>query len=317
MDVLKKLSTTALVLAATVVILGAFTRLTDAGLGCPDWPGCYGQFFVPESKAATEMIHRYFASTLGLLMLGLCFFSYRCPNITPSIRILTTCLVILVIAQGLLGMWTVTWKLHPSVVMGHLLGGLTTISLLWYLTLSLLIKKSYPSKNKTAFYFALIGLFIIFFQIALGGWTSANYAALACPDFPQCQQQWLPPLNFKQAFNFFHPIGPNYEFGILTNTPRVTIHMMHRFGALITTLYITTFGIWVFITTKNILIKRLCILLLILLAAQVTLGITNVLKLLPLSIAVTHNAVGVTLFLSMLTLVFFLKKSAEPDRQLK
>lgn len=307
-DVLKKFSITALMFAATVVILGVFTRLTDAGLGCPDWPGCYGQFFVRESKAATEMIHRYFASTLGLLILGLCFFSYRCPHVTPSIRILTTCLVMMVIIQGILGMWTVTWKLHPTVVVGHLLGGLTTLGLLGYLTLSLFIKSSDSSKNKIAFYFSLIGLLIIFFQIALGGWTSANYAALACPDFPQCQQQWLPPLDFKQAFNLFHPIGPNYEFGVLTNTPRVTIHMMHRFGALITMLYITTFGSWIFIKTKDPVIKRLCLFILIILAIQITLGITNIIKLLPLSVAIIHNIVGVALFLSMLTLVFFIKK---------
>jgi len=315
----------ATLLALAVVILGAYTRLTDAGLGCPDWPGCYGKLFVideqhaqllypdiplEKTKAMTEMGHRYLASTLGffiLLLAGLAIYYRRVDKDYPFL--LPLGLLILVIGQGLLGMWTVTLKLHPTVVMAHLLGGFTTLSLL-----ALLLLRSYAPKIPTTTLYntrwpcwALLSLVILALQIALGGWTSSNYAALACPDFPTCQQQWLPPLDVKKAFTLWHPLGPNFEGGLLDNAARVTIHLAHRLGALITLLYFTGFIVLLWRATQEKLIRRVLIVLGFLLILQITLGITNVVELLPLSIAVLHHAVAALLLLTVVTLNYLLR----------
>jgi len=314
----------ATLLALVVVVLGAYTRLTDAGLGCPDWPGCYGKLFVPDAehaqsiypnaplettKAMTEMVHRYVASTLGFLILLLAGLAYRYRHVKGHPFWLPVGLLVLVIAQGLLGMWTVTLKLHPTVVMAHLLGGFTTLALLW-----LLLLRAYAPRIPTTQLaqtrwpcWALIGLIILAIQIALGGWTSSNYAALACPDFPTCQQQWLPPLDFKNAFTLWHPVGPNFEGGLLENAARVTIHLAHRVGALITLVYFTLFIVLLWRATREVPIHRLLTVLAILLISQITLGITNVVELLPLPIAVLHHAVAALLLLTMVMLNYVLR----------
>ena len=214
-----KLSLFATILAIVVVVLGAYTRLTDAGLGCPDWPGCYGQLTPPtdqsidSQKAWTEMIHRYFAGTLGLVILVLAIvaiFKRKQPNVGARRAVplqLPLVLLGLVIFQALLGMWTVTMLLNPLVVMAHLLGGMATLGLLWWLalrsqsnSLKFAIRNSQSAINPNLKTWATLGLIILGIQIALGGWTSANYAALACPDFPQCQGQWWPSMDFSGAF---------------------------------------------------------------------------------------------------------------------
>lgn len=258
-------------LAAFVVALGAYTRLKDAGLGCPDWPGCYGFLTVPESahevkiaealfpdapveaeKGWPEMIHRYFASLLGLLILiqaALCFKYYQRSSTSvkvdrtrPSIK-LPLFLVLLVICQGLFGMWTVTLKLWPQVVSGHLMGGFATLSLLFLHILRSFNDNSNNDKpeNKTPkqpvqlasglFKWTLLGLGLVLCQIFLGAWTAANYAALACPDFPTCQGTWWPEMNFSQGFNLAQSIGPNYLGGLMDSASRVAIHITHRLGA--------------------------------------------------------------------------------------
>jgi len=320
----------AVMLAFTVVILGAYTRLTDAGLGCPDWPGCYGHVMVPQDsvtmnqvqqsfpgvhiekrKAWTEMVHRYLAGTLGLViafLAGLSLVGRKKVNYPLVIPFL---LIGLVVFQAVLGMWTVTLKLFPPVVMGHLLGGLSILSLLWLfflfakekqLTDSLHFEKNYHP-------WAMIGLFIVFVQLTLGGWVSSNYAALICPDFPYCQGQWLPHLDFKTAFNFFTPIGINYQGGVLGNTARVTIHMAHRIGAVLTALYVLWLAIRLVRFEKEKVLRTLGYVMGAIVLTQFTLGILNVKWLLPLPVAVAHNGVAGLLLLSVITLNYLTYKN--------
>lgn len=306
-------------LAVLVIGLGAYTRLTDAGLGCPDWPGCYGVLFEPavstleatpwSTKAWTEMAHRYLAGSLGLLvltLLGSVLFlrrSYLLPWKIPSL------LLLLIFCQALLGMWTVTLKLHPTVVMSHLLGGFSTMTLFWLYGLQLMAIRDplfslSPAMQHRYKPFVLTALALLILQIALGAWTSANYAALVCPTFPQCHTSWLPASNFTEAFQLFHPTGSNFEFGLLDNAARMTIHMMHRLGALLATSAI--------FVTCGLIIKDSCSrhlsgvvgVIILLLCLQIALGITNVLAVLPLPIAVMHNVIAALLLLGMVTLTY-------------
>lgn len=295
-------------LALMVILLGAYTRLTGAGLGCPDWPGCYGQLTAPHTneaiqnaniaypeapvdipKARTEMTHRYFAETLGLLILVIGFLAYRQRALPIGLPL---GLILLVIVQGLFGMWTVTLKLFPPVVMGHLLGGFATLSILWLMWLGLQPATpnpiDYPKPLKR---FSLVVLMIVILQITLGGWTSANYAALSCLELPYCA------LSSWGAWQW----GPE----AIDYPARVTIHMMHRIGALITVLSVCILStqLW-----KNCLYK-FSILLLSLTFLQIGLGLLNVLLVLPLPIAVAHNGVAVLLLLSVISLNFKLQKT--------
>lgn len=307
--ILQKIVFFATGLALLVIALGAYTRLTDAGLGCPDWPGCYGDLIQNQNnmwtrQAWTEMIHRYIAGTLGLLVLcivGIAF-TYRkiLPHKIPFI------LLGLIVFQALLGMWTVTLKLHPSIVTLHLVGGFSTLSLLWLYFLQLrerhVITKASPSSP--LFWILLIALTCLLLQILLGAWTSSNYAALACLDFPQCQQSWLPQSNFKEAFIFWHPIGPNFEYGLLDNSSRMTIHMVHRFWAMITAGVITLACGLLLRQSPDSSMRRVIYSVIVLLCVQLSLGITNVIAVLPLGIAVLHNIFAALLLLSLVTLTY-------------
>lgn len=323
---MRKLASIAVVLAFIVVILGAFTRLNDAGLGCPDWPGCYGHLIVPESakavqnadmlypsdpvvqaKAWSEMTHRYAAGTLALLIIT--FFLMAVVNRKkPGQPMLIPVIMLGVVAfQAALGMWTVTMELMPVVVMGHLLGGLTLLSLLWLMRLQLGNRFRMPDLAvvKKFRFWALLGLLILICQIILGGWTSANYAALACPDFPFCHGQLFPLHEFRNAFNVFMPIGRDFQGGVLDSAERVTIHMMHRYGAFITGVYLLLLGLWVAVSSAKPL-RAVALTVLLLLAIQISLGILNVVLMLPLPVAVMHNAFAALLLLSVITLNFAL-----------
>ncbi len=315
-----KLSKFAILLAATVVLLGAYTRLSDAGLGCPDWPGCYGFASVPEShaqikqaevafpdhtivagKAWREMVHRYFAGTLGLVIALIAVLSIRRRQLPGQPLALPVILVILVMFQAALGMWTVTLGLLPIVVMGHLLGGFTTLSLLFLLFLKLRDNNipAMPSRLRTL---AIIGLVVVITQICLGGWTSANYAAIICTDFPTCQGSMIPHLDFSGAFQL-HAAGlHDYQGGYLGNDARVTIHWMHRLGALLTTLYLVFLHVMLMRGGH----KKLAILLIVALTIQVSLGISNVLFSLPLPVAVAHNGGAASLLLTMVLITYTL-----------
>jgi len=317
----------AALLAFIVVTLGAYTRLKDAGLGCPDWPGCYGQLTVPETakalsqaaqafpghvveaaKAWPEMIHRYVASTLGLLILIIAFLVVRKRNLNNQPVALALATVAAVIFQGLLGKWTVTLRLLPPIVMLHLVGGMTILSLLVLLALRLgNYFRNAGTRNAVQYRpWAAIGLALVVLQIMLGGWTSSNYAALVCPDFPFCHGQLIPAMDFHNAFNVFMSIGPNYEGGVLDATARVTIQMMHRLGGLIVFLYVGWLAAWLLFVAKFDALRNLGAVMLLLLLVQVILGALNVLLLLPLPIAVAHNGVAALLLLSLITLNYSL-----------
>jgi len=309
----------AVLLALIVVVLGAYTRLSDAGLGCPDWPGCYGHIGVPEQltdskferpleqgKAWKEMIHRYVAGTLGLvILLALALVVRRKPHNYQS-AILPIILVLTVTFQALLGMWTVTMLLSPVIVSAHLIGGFTTLSLIWWLLLNQLSPPhgyGYTSKTSSGLKFwAFLGLLLIIMQILLGGWTSTNYAALACgTDFPTCAKQWWPSMDFASGFNISHQAGTNYEFGTLEAPARTAIQMTHRIGALVVFVYFLGLSILLIRSTTG-RFNKLGITLLLLLLTQVSLGIMNVVLALPIGIAVAHNLVAALLLLAVLTI---------------
>lgn len=323
---MKKLATVALLLAFGVVILGAFTRLSDAGLGCPDWPGCYGHMVLPTSnhgltnaqmnypaipieqhKAWTEMIHRYVAGSLGLLVMALVFFTFRQYLKGERYPIKVAALLIgVIVFQALLGKWTVTMKLLPVVVMGHLLGGMTLISLLAWYRFRLVDEKSNNKKNQLNQMdsrFIWVGVLIVFAQIALGGWVSSNYAGLACVGFPMCNGHLIPSLDFNQGFNLFHAVGANHQGGLLNSSARVTIQVVHRFGAMITAAYVISLAIMVLRRSSNMMMRRLASISLILVVCQFALGIINVIDLLPLPIAVAHNGVAALLLVSLVAML--------------
>ncbi len=313
-----RLALIAAVLAICVVGLGAYTRLSNAGLGCPDWPGCYGKLVVPHDqnqanvafperpleaqKAWKEMVHRYFAGTLGVLILWLAVLAWRHRQDPLQPVALPLFLVALVVFQALLGMWTVTELLMPLFVMAHLLGGMTTLALLWWLALrrGRLVTPGVDLAGLRPW--VLLGLVVVVVQMALGGWTSANYAAVACPDFPTCQAQWWPPMDLGNGFTLWHGHGLNFEGGVLHNDARVAIHMMHRVGAVVTLCYIGWLGVAALRRGAGTAIRPLGAVVLTAVIAQVSLGIANVLLHLPLPVAVAHNLGAAVLLLSLVTL---------------
>ena len=285
-------------LALVVVGLGAWVRLSDAGLGCPDWPGCYGHLLgVPEhaadsAKAWKEMTHRYAAASLGLLILGLCLLAWRQRSrISP---LLPTALTGIVFFQALLGMWTVTLLLKPLVVSAHLLGGMTTLALLVWLNLRQHGGPAGPTASPGLRAGGLLGLALLVMQIALGGWVSSNYAALACADFPTCQGRWLPDMDFAEAFTVHRELGQTAAGSLLSTSALTAIHWGHRLGALLILLSVGSLGLALLRRPDWRAWGRL---LLALLALQIGLGVANVLLALPLPLAVAHN-VGAALLLS-------------------
>ncbi|KTD24714.1 cytochrome c oxidase assembly protein [Legionella lansingensis] len=315
-------ATVAAILALFVVMLGAYTRLTDAGLGCPDWPGCYGHMVLPSDqnelqvaqgyypqmpietrKAWTEMAHRYAAGTLAILIFfiaGSMFWQRLQGN--KQLGQLPLILLILVLFQAVLGMWTVTLKLLPVVVMGHLLGGIAIFSFLSRLRLQL--SAITPANLPQWRWWIGVGAWIVFLQIALGGWVSSNYAGIACIGFPQCNGQWLPTLHFSQGFNLFAPVGQNYQGGLLDNDIRMTIQYIHRLGAMITAVYILMLSSLCILKCKERSLRLFAWLAVGLVMTQFTLGVVNVIYLLPLWVAVAHNGVAALLLATMLMMLY-------------
>lgn len=311
-----------LVLAFCVIVLGAYTRLSDAGLGCPDWPTCYGHLTVPSSadevqekhylaqrplepaKGWAEMIHRYFAGSLGLLILLIAIWSWRRRGTEPRQPVVLPILLLgVVIFQALLGMWTVTLLLKPLVVMGHLLGGFTTLGLL-FLLIRMTGEVSAVTAPAAVQRWALLALVVLVLQIALGGWTSTNYAALACADFPTCHGQWWPETDFSEAFVLWRGTGINYEYGVLDNPARTAIHLTHRLGALVA--FIVVGGLAIRLLRLGGEAARAGGLVLAFLVLQIALGIGNVLLHLPLYVAVAHNATAALLLLSLINASYLL-----------
>jgi cytochrome c oxidase assembly protein subunit 15 len=312
-------------LAFCVVLMGAYVRLSDAGLGCPDWPGCYGKLVVPQSgekltppdnafakplhrgKAWKEMIHRYLAGMLGLCILLLAITAWRNHRDPTQPLCLPNLLLGLVILQAALGMWTVTLLVKPAIVTAHLLGGFTTFVLLLLLMLRLHPNPVFPNLKIAPSLrpLILLGLMVVIVQITLGGWTSSNYAALGCNDFPRCYpDQWWPAMDFSEAFTLWRGLGINYEFGVLENDARSAIHMTHRIGALLTLLLVGWLALRLILQKRQTGLSRLGGLLLLLLTTQILLGISNVLGHLPLTVAVAHNGGGALLLATLTTLTW-------------
>ena len=363
--VLRWLALFAAVFAFGLVMFGAFVRLSNAGLSCPDWPTCYGQVTWPQHaqavahadaafpdrpyeahKAWREQVHRFLAGTLGVLVLLLALVaSWRrrgtllavvggavfaalgvglymrgehvwssalaaCAIALPlfaAIRLqrpgawkICVLALAVIIFQAMLGMWTVTLLLKPVVVMGHLLGGMATFALLAYAALRFAGVAAADERHAGLRRLVAIGIVLLACQIALGGWTSANYAALACGygpgSFPQCLGQWAPPTDFREGFVLWRGIGVNYEGGVLDMAARSAIQIAHRLGALVVFCYLG----WLSVRTARRGLRVYGLAIALALAGQVLLGVSNVYFGLPLAVATAHNGVAALLLFTLL-----------------
>lgn len=317
-----RLASIGMALAFFVIVLGAWVRLSDAGLGCPDWPGCYGQLTWPAEtpeietaneafperpveveKAWKEMVHRYIAGALVLLVVAMNWIAWRRRDGAPWLRGKATFLLLLILFQAALGMWTVTLKLLPVIVMLHLLGGMTTLALIVWIWHASKSSQSYtPGRTVQRMRnWVLAGLAVLFAQIALGGWTSANYAALVCPDLPTCMGQWAPEADFREGFVLWREVGVDYEGGVLDLPSRTAIHLTHRIGAVITLVFLL-FIAWRLVRLAAL--QRLGVTLAVLVSLQFILGLLNILWRLPLPNAVAHNGTAALLLAVMTTLLY-------------
>lgn len=311
-----------------VIAKGAYVRLSHAGLGCPDWPGCYGHLTWPDEskeilsantihperpveigKAWREMVHRYLASVLGLIILVLGYYAWRARR-DPDVPLKASLILVpLVIFQGLLGKWTVTELVKPLIVSAHLMGGVSVFVLLVWVALRYRRPArtivQHPGWQRAAW----IGVALLTLQIFLGGWTSTNYAALACPDFPTCQSSWWPNADFREGFVMWRGLGVDYEGGVLDSAARIAIHLTHRIGAVVVGLYLLWFalGIW-----RNTEFRLAPVLLLLALSTQIALGISNVVYGLPIAVATAHTAVAALLMAALINCLHLLT----PKRQL-
>ena len=319
-----------------VITLGAYVRLSHAGLGCPDWPGCYGFLIgVPDNaleiaqaesayegsdvdigKAWKEMIHRYLAGFLGIFIFIISYLFYK--HNTNKLFGISFFVSALVIFQATLGMFTVTWQLQPLIVMFHLVGGLAIISLLWLIFLRYNkfnyfkpitdIRFDIPKRKiKNLHVFAYLTLIVLVMQIMLGGWTSTNYAALACADFPRCNASWWPQMDFYNAFVVELATDLNYEFGRLDSPARVAIHFTHRIWAIFATAAIILLSVFSFLIIKSPFQKVLSLLLILFLGIQILLGVLNIKLGLPILVAVGHNGNAALLLMCLVTQLFFIK----------
>ena len=308
---MRRLAITAAMLALVVVVVGAYVRLSDAGLGCPDWPFCYGKPVPADiahpdalAKAWKEMGHRYLASTLGVLILALCFLAWR----QQRARGLTTALVLVVVLQGALGMWTVTLLLKPAIVTAHLIGGLTTLSLLLWLALG---ESSFApdARVRQLQPVAAFTLAVVAIQVALGGWVSANYAALACPDLPLCRGSLVPSMDFANAFHVLRELGQTPDGALLSNEALTAIHWTHRLFALVALAMV--FGL---AARSWPVLPRLSLALALIVLTQFVLGVSNVFFSLPLPLAAAHNAGAALLIVTLVVINFFSFRGLRPSR---
>jgi cytochrome c oxidase assembly protein subunit 15 len=330
---MRRLALAGVLLAFVVVLLGAYVRLTAAGLGCPDWPGCYGHLTpggalkdaargalagaAPDAgKAWREMIHRYAAGSLALVIVAIAALASGRRQ-RPRKLVLPLTLLATVIVQALLGMLTVTWQLQPLIVTLHLLLGMTTLAMLWWLALSLPMTswgvaslggagrslRGGAAYVASAHTLALLGLGALVLQIALGGWTSSNYAAIACPDFPACQGSWWPHADFRDAFVLWHAANVDYEGGLLGTPARVAIHLTHRLGALLAAAALTLAAVYT-LRQRGLSHARLrAWAVLGALALQLLIGVSMVVRGFPLWLTTAHTAGAALLLLAVLALV--------------
>jgi heme a synthase len=302
----RRLALLGAVLAAVVVVLGAWVRLTDAGLGCPDWPGCYGHLYPtaghPVGKAWHEMIHRYVAGSLVVIITTLLLWAVIRAKDRNQPLIPVALLFAVVCLQATLGALTVTMLLKPLIVTAHLFGGLATLSLLWWLSITP-ERRALTASEMGLRKFALIAFFVLGLQIFLGGWTSTNYAAVACPDFPTCQRAWWPPMDFRNAFVLWRGISLDYEGGVLTNPARMAIHVTHRLGAVFAGSILIALGSLTMVRAKSRRLSGAGLGVVIAVLVQISIGVTTVHLGVPLALATLHNAGAALLVVSMVWLL--------------
>ena len=317
-----KLAIIALFLAVEVVLMGGFTRITDSGLGCPDWPGCFGKMVMttdtetiahlqeryPEIHVAVhkgwiEMIHRYIAGGLGLLIMGIAYLGYREKDKTPNYPYLVSLALLgLVIIQGAFGAFTVTLKLLPNIVTLHLMGGLIIVSTLMYLRHRLKRLANGHTQAISMRMPVLVGISLLFAQIILGGWVSTNYAGWACPGVLSCAGGGAVQYDFQSGFNLLPEVGPNYEGGQLEHGARAAIQVVHRAGAFVVLAY------WLVLLAvylkRGVLTSRKASHFIGLTLVQIVFGYANVVYAVPDSLAFIHHALGVLLLLAAWSIAY-------------
>jgi len=306
-------------LTLDLIMFGAFVRLTDSGLGCPDWPGCYGKFSpigasahiaqaletmpygpVSFSKAWIEMIHRYAGSLLGLMIIAIAVMAWRHRQMlghTPRLALAT---LVAVCVQGAFGAWTVTHLLMPVIVTTHLMGGMLLLALMTWLAAREQTHASVAARTRRIRPWLALGLVLLFIQIALGGWVSTNYAALACMDFPTCHGQWLPEMDLRGGFSILRALGELPSGEIISQQALTAIHWVHRNVAFLVFAYLGTFA-WVL--RRDAGLRQPANALLLLLLVQLITGLTTIFFQWPLLIAVVHNGGAAALVLVTVTLL--------------
>ena len=316
----RKLAWVTAFLTLDLIMVGSFTRLTDSGLGCPDWPGCYGQSNpwsagaeidraqsalptgpVTFSKAWIEMVHRYFALAVGVLIIVLTVQAWRRASSTDanaSSPWLATAALLWVCVQGAFGALTVTMKLQPAIVTLHLLGGTVLLALLTWIAL-----REAPAPRVTnaprVQGAAVVALIAVFIQIALGGWVSSNYAVMACPDFPLCQGEFLPPMDFSHGFTWWRALGHTGDGELVPFQALVAIHWTHRVFAIIV---VAAVGVLVGQLWQHASFSQLARGLLALMVLQLLTGLSNVVLQWPLLLAVLHSG-GAALLVGLLVVL--------------
>jgi heme a synthase len=301
---LAALTALTLFLVFDLIVFGSFTRLSDSGLGCPDWPGCYGHASplgassdihaaqtaqptgpVTFSKAWIEMIHRYLAMTVGALIVALTALSWAGRRRLPLSPWWSTATLAWVLVQGLFGALTVTWKLNPAIVTLHLLGGVTLLALL--VVQHQALRQQVLHWPDWAWRLLLAVLALLILQIALGAWVSSNYAVLACSGFPQCNGAWWPEMDFRHGFTLRRELGRAADGDFLPFQALVAIHMVHRLFALVAlaALLALAHALWHRLGQRRAALAVLALTLL-----QLASGLSNVVLGWPLVAALAHSA---------------------------
>ncbi len=324
-------------LAFVAVMFNAYTRLSEAGLGCPDWPGCYGVLFAPitaqdldeepdpqsqkaleKKHAAQETVQRFIAVGLGFLLIRLTVLGWQLKRRRRGQQIWIPLITLVVtlgfgVAAGPLmavfGSPTFEYRFKPLVLMLQFLGGMTTLALLWWIVLreQRLFRSVHVGVARALRPRALFAIALVSAQIVLGGWSMVNYAGLACPDFPTCQGEWWPPMDFFEAFTLWRDVGLDYEGRLLALPAATAIHMAHRIGALMVLLYVGWLALHVLRVGYEQNLCRYGMLVLVMFLAQIGLGIMEVVAHLPLAVAVAHNAFAAFLLLALVTLYHVLR----------